>query len=163
VVEWQKVNGKRMRIPQSAVLPYRRGRRGLEVLLITSRETRRWVLPKGGIMPGMTPCESAAEEALEEAGIVGRVDRKCIGVYGYRKVRDKGRPYCTVRVYPMKVTALCADWPERRERQRRWMTFDAASARVRERGLKKILTLFHTSQRSRRGSRLISTPDRSKG
>jgi 8-oxo-dGTP pyrophosphatase MutT (NUDIX family) len=161
MVEWRKVNGKSMRIPQSAALPYRRGRRGLEVLLITSRETRRWVLPKGGIMPGMTPYESAAEEAFEEAGIAGRVDRRCIGVYGYRKLRDKGMPYCTVRVYPMKVNALYADWPERRERQRKWMTFDAASARVRERGLKKILTSFHTSQRRRRGWRLIATPDRS--
>jgi 8-oxo-dGTP pyrophosphatase MutT (NUDIX family) len=141
MVEWRKVNGKSMRIPQSAALPYRRGRRGLEVLLITSRETRRWVLPKGGIMPGMTPYESAAEEAFEEAGIAGRVDRRCIGVYGYRKLRDKGMPYCTVRVYPM--------------------TFDAASARVRERGLKKILTSFHTSQRRRRGWRLIAAPDRS--
>jgi len=161
MVEWQNVNGKPIRIPQSAVLPYRRGRRGLEVLLITSRETRRWVLPKGGIMAGMTPYESAAEEAFEEAGIVGRVDRRCIGVYGYLKVRDKGRPYCTVKVYPMKVTVLCADWPERRERQRVWMNFDAARARVRERGLKKILTSFHISHRSRRGSRLIATRNRS--
>jgi 8-oxo-dGTP pyrophosphatase MutT (NUDIX family) len=136
-------------LAQSAVLPYRRGRRGLEVLLITSRETRRWVLPKGGIMPGMTPYESAAEEAFEEAGIVGRVDRRCIGVYGYGKVRDKDRAYCTVRVYPMKVTALYADWPERRERQRKWMTFDTASACVRERELKRILTSFRETQKNR--------------
>jgi 8-oxo-dGTP pyrophosphatase MutT (NUDIX family) len=112
-------------------------------------------------MPGMTPCESAAEEAFEEAGIAGRVDRRCIGVYGYRKLRDKGMPYCTVRVYSMRVTALYADWPERRERLRNWMTFRAASARVKERGLKKILTSFHTSQRRRRASRLIATPERS--
>ena len=163
MVVWQNVNGKRIRLPQSAVLPFRRGRRGLEVLLITSRETRRWVLPKGGIKPGMTPCESAAEEAFEEAGIVGRVDHRCIGVYGYGKLRDKGSAYCTVRVYPMKVTAQYADWPERRERERKWMTFDAASAGVRERGLKRILRSFHASQRNRRTSRLTATSERSDG
>ena len=89
------------------------------MLLITSRETRRWVLPKGGIIPGMTPFESAAAEAFEEAGIAGAVDRRCIGVYGYAKARIEGSAYCTVRVYPMKVTTQYADWPERRERQRK--------------------------------------------
>jgi 8-oxo-dGTP pyrophosphatase MutT (NUDIX family) len=109
----------------------------------------------------MTPYESAAEEAFEEAGIVGRVDRRCIGVYGYGKVRDSGRAYCTVRVYPMKVSALHADWPERSERQRKWMTFDAASACVRERELKRILRSFHASQRNRLGFRLTASADRS--
>ena len=123
------------------------------MLLITSRETRRWVLPKGGIIPGMTPFESAAAEAFEEAGIAGAVDRRCIGVYGYAKPRIEGSAYCTVRVYPMKVTTQYADWPERRERQRKWMTLDAASGRVRERALKKILTSFTVSRRVRRPSR----------
>ena len=131
------------------------------MLLITSRETRRWVLPKGGIIPGLTPYESAAEEALEEAGIVGRVDRRCIGIYCYRKVRGKVSVYCTVRVYPMKVTALHPDWLEQRERQRKWMSFDAASARVREKGLKKILNFFCESQGNWRTLSATATPDHS--
>lgn len=97
-------------------------------------------------MPGMTPSESAAEEAFEEAGIRGHVDRRCAGVYGYGKLRGEDTAYCTVKVYPMKVTTQYADWPERRERQRRWMTFDAASARVREPGLKKILMCFRAAR-----------------
>ncbi len=114
-------------------------------------------------MPGMTPHESAAQEALEEAGIVGRVHRRCIGVYRYRKSRDKGSAHCTVKVYPMRVTALYADWLERRERQRKWMTFAAASAHVRERGLKRILMSFHASQRNRRALRLTAAPDPADG
>jgi 8-oxo-dGTP pyrophosphatase MutT (NUDIX family) len=112
-------------------------------------------------MAGMTPRESAANEAFEEAGIVGRVDRRCVGVYSYGKLRNEGRAYCTVRVYPMKVTAQHADWPERSERQRMWMTFGEARSRVRERGLKNILTSFHASRRGLRGLRLSATPDRS--
>ena len=69
---------------QYAALPWRNAQ-GFEILLITSRETRRWVIPKGWPMPGNSPAESAAQEAYEEAGIRGKIAVQAIGHYGYRK------------------------------------------------------------------------------
>ncbi len=132
----------RPRIAQSAVLAYRGDGKGLRVLLITSRGTRRWVVPKGGLLAGMTPGESAAEEAFEEAGVRGRVDRRCLGFYTYGKLQGGGRVFCRVRVYAMRVSAEFPDWPERRQRRRAWMTVESAIARVREPGLRKILAVF---------------------
>src|SRR5690606_23483459 len=71
---------------QVAALPWRRGGDGLEVLLITSRETGRWVVPKGGRMPGRTDAEAAAEEAVEEAGVTGRVVESPCGTFRYLKI-----------------------------------------------------------------------------
>ncbi len=134
-----------MILAQAATLGYRRTPAGPVVLLVTSKGTRRWILPKGGIKSGRTPHEAAADEAFEEAGVTGRISRTCIGVYGYRKSNHKRGVYCTVRVYPMKVTAQLPDWPERGERRREWVPFDIAAARVRERDLKKIIRSFYRS------------------
>ena len=122
------------------------------MMLITSKGTRRWVLPKGGIKPSRKPYESAADEAFEEAGITGRISRNCIGVYGYQKSNKKHGAYCTVRVYPMKVTAVLPDWPERKERRREWVAFEVAASRVREKGLKKIIRSFRVSLKDRRST-----------
>jgi phosphohistidine phosphatase len=70
---------------QSAVIPYRRGPNGLEVLLVTSRKGKRWVLPKGVVEPDLTPAVSAEKEAMEEAGVRGAVDDEPLGTYEYRK------------------------------------------------------------------------------
>ncbi len=123
---------------QSAVIPYRYGTDGLEVLLITSRKRKRWVPPKGVVEPGMTPAASAAKEAAEEAGIKGSVDDRPLGAYQYRKWGGT----CTVEVFAMRVTEEFDDWPESDSRTREWMAPEEAGKRVDEEELKAILTDF---------------------
>jgi len=139
------VKAQRIKLAQTAALGYRKTKAGPRMMLITSRGTRRWVLPKGGVKPGREPYEAAADEAYEEAGIAGRVSRNCIGVYGYHKANHKNGAHCTVRVYPIKVTTQLPDWPERKERRREWVAFEVAASRVREKDLKKIIRSFYRS------------------
>lgn len=120
---------------QSAVLPYRRRDGGLEVLLITSRGGRRWVLPKGIVEPGMTAPASAAKEAREEAGIEGAVSERSLGSYR----QDKWGGTCRIEVFPMRVTAELADWPEAGIRRREWLPLKSAVERVRDKKLRRIL------------------------
>ncbi len=120
---------------QSAVLPYRQGPDGLEVLLVTSRKRSRWVLPKGIVEPGMTAPQSAAKEAREEAGVDGQVGAESLGTYRYRKWGGT----CKVEVFPMEVRVEKDAWPEMQIRQREWMTLCEASKRVNEKKLKEIV------------------------
>lgn len=129
-------------ISQSAVIAYRKGKKGLEVLLVTSRDTRRWVLPKGGVEPGLSPAQSAAKEAWEEAGVEGKVAKAAVGSYRYIKPDLPDTPACTVEVFPMEVTEVLSEWPEKRERRREWLSPQAAAKRVDEKKLKKILRDF---------------------
>lgn len=145
-----QLKARRIKLAQSAALVYRWTKTGPRMILVTSKGTRRWVVPKGGIKPGRKPHHSAADEAVEEAGVTGRISRTCIGVYGYRKTNHKYGAYCMVRVYPMKLTAQLSDWPERKQRRREWVAFDVAAARVRERDLKKIIQSFYRSLKDRR-------------
>lgn len=126
---------------QVAAIPVRRGADGhLEVLLITSRGTRRWLVPKGWPWRNCADWQSAAEEAREEAGVVGIVDHKPLGSYSYRKGRSDGSTVAvTVAVYRLDVTEVLDVWPEKSERARRWFSADAAAAAVVEPGLKSIL------------------------
>ncbi len=131
---------------QVAALAYRRKGKSkkLEILLITSRETRRWVIPKGWPMKGKKDWTAAAIEGFEEAGIKGDIGRKSIGVYHYVKRRSAGDLDCEVTVYPLEVTKLLNDWPEKDERRRKW--FDAARAAelVAEEGLKAMIQAMFT-------------------
>lgn len=128
--------------PQSAVLAYRKVSGGTEILLVTSRTRGRWVLPKGMITPGMTPAESALKEAWEEAGIVGVVTGRCLGMYRYMKSRRCDIRSCAVQVFAMKVTAVLPRWPEQRLRRRRWMSIDEAICQVMNDDLKRLLVRF---------------------
>ena len=92
---------------QSAVIPFRRHGE-LEILMITSRKKKRWVLPKGIVEPELSPPDSAAKEALEEAGIEGAVSPDSIGTYRY----DKWGGTCTVDVFTMEVEAILDVWLE---------------------------------------------------
>lgn len=125
---------------QCAALPFvfRGGK--LRVLLVTSRETGRWVLPKGWTEKRLALHALAAKEAFEEAGVVGQVERRPIGRYRYLKrgPRDRVTP-CSVRVFPLRVDRLLDDWPERRERQRRWFGLAEAAMAVEEGGLVTLL------------------------
>ncbi len=120
---------------QSAVIPYRQTADGLEVLLITSRKGKRWVPPKGVVEPHLTPSQSAAQEALEEAGIRGNVDERPLGIYRY----DKWGGTCEVQVFAMEVTDQLDDWPEAGFRRREWLPRIEAKERLAEDGLKAVL------------------------
>ena len=120
---------------QSAVLPYRLRGGDPEVLLITSRKGKRWVLPKGVIEPELTPLESAAKEALEEAGIEGEVSEQALGSYTY----EKWGGVCTVQVFLMKVTTEHDTWPEADVRHREWLPVGEAAERVKERELRNLI------------------------
>ncbi len=129
-------------VPQSAVIAYRRRWWRLRIILVTSRNTRRWVLPKGHIEAGYSPRESAAKEAFEEAGIEGIVGPEKIGTYRYTKSAQSGRGVREVDVYPMAVTLVQNYWQEMDFRHRKWMSVPAAIKAVEEPELKKILATF---------------------
>lgn len=127
---------------QSAALPYRWSAGGPQILLVTSRATRRWVVPKGSIKSGMSSSASAALEAYEEAGVHGRIMRTPVGRYAYSKKNGRRGQLCLVQVFPLRVQRILRDWPERRQRRREWTTFAIARERVHEAALKRILLRF---------------------
>lgn len=136
------VSGKPAR-RQVAALPWRRGTDGIEILLVTSRETRRWVTPKGGRMSGLSDAEAAAQEALEEAGIEGAVDNEPVGTFRYLKVlKRRAARWCVVTVYALEVTAEHDRWQEKSERERTWFSRDEAARRVDEPDLKALIAAF---------------------
>ncbi|WP_254603155.1 NUDIX hydrolase [Sphingomonas bacterium] len=119
------------------------------VLLITSRETGRWVVPKGNPMKGFAPHEAAAQEAFEEAGLSGIADPSPIGDFRYVKRRGARRDReLSVTVFPLAVTAQAEDWPERLQRKTRWFLPTDASAAVEEPGLKRLIAGFGASRAS---------------
>ena len=129
------------KIEQIAALPIRWDSKDeIRVLMVTTRESGRWVVPKGWEMKGKTRWDAAAIEALEEAGVKGHVADDCIGTFRYTKVLKGGRIVpCLVRVYPMVVEKVMKNWKERHQRKRRWFTPKAAARRVCEPELAKVL------------------------
>lgn len=130
---------------QIAALPLRwEDDDSVSVLMVTSRDTGRWVMPKGWEMDGKKPWHAAEIEALEEAGAKGHIGHECIGTYRYPKILDDGRVIpCTVRVYPMVVEKLKRDWKERKQRVRKWFTPKAAAKLVDEQELADLLMTLH--------------------
>ncbi|MCB1995552.1 MAG: NUDIX hydrolase [Rhodoferax sp.] len=131
---------------QSAALPYRRTKGGCEVLLITSRTNRRWIIPKGLIEPNMTAPQSAALEAFEEAGVRGKICENCLGTYGVEKYGGLG----TVEVYPLKVTEELNKWPEQGDRERQWLPIEKAIDTAGDAGVAEILRGFAASKKWKR-------------
>ena len=129
-------------VPQSAVIAYRWRWFRLRILLVTSLNTQRWVLPKGHINDGLTSRESAAQEAYEEAGVEGIVAPESIGTYHYIKAERKGGGGRRVDVYPMAVSRVLPHWPEMDQRRRKWMSVAEATDAVEEAELKKLLEAF---------------------
>lgn len=130
---------------QYAALCYRMSKKNHppEVLLITSRDTGRWVIPKGWPMEGRLPHAVAEREAYEEAGVRGTVHAESIGYYMYQKGLSQGLTVpCKVQVYPLEVSDLCKNFPEKGERRLEWVSCAEAAARVAEPGLKKLLREF---------------------
>lgn len=127
---------------QYATLAYRTAP-DLEVLLVSSRETGRWVIPKGWPMKGRKPHAAAALEAFEEAGVTGTISKLPIGTYNYdKRLSDGDVITCTVEVFPMRVDVELADWPEREQRTRQWFSPTAAAEAVEEDTLKALIGKF---------------------
>ena len=129
-------------IQQCAVLAFRQNKNRLKIALVTSLETRRWVLPKGNIEADKSARASAAMEAYEEAGLEGTVAKHCIGTYQYEKTENKGGAILRVAVFPMVVSKVRHKWPEKDVRRRKWMTIDDAVSAVQEKELKKLIADF---------------------
>ncbi len=126
---------------QIAALPVHWDKTGkLRVLMVTSRDTGRWIMPKGWLMDGKKPWQAAKIEALEEAGATGWISDQPIGTYRYKKRLDNGRKVpCEVTVYPMMVEKLKRRWKERKERKRHWFSLKKAARLVDENDLAKLL------------------------
>ena len=129
---------------QCAALPWRLSPVGeVEILLITSRETRRWVIPKGWPIKGLNLRRTAMQEAFEEAGLIGQVVKKPIGTFHYDKRLRSGRvQHVRVTVFAMRVTQECADWPELGQREKLWMSPTTAGEMVDEPELKTLISAF---------------------
>ncbi len=131
---------------QVAALCWRLHGRHAEVLLITSRDTGRWIVPKGWPMEGKTAAATAAQEAWEEAGVKGAVAEQSLGSFVYPKTyRDADPRICMVEVFPLRVEELAHRYPERRQRRRKWFAAAKAARKVAEPELRAlILSLAET-------------------
>jgi 8-oxo-dGTP pyrophosphatase MutT (NUDIX family) len=127
---------------QYAALPWRLDD-GLDVLLISSRDTRRWVIPKGWPMKGLKPHATAALEALEEAGLQGKIEKSSVGFFHYLKRLQSGpTTLCRVEVFPMRVLRQRKHWPEQTQRVTQWLPYAAAAERVAEQELRDLILAF---------------------
>lgn len=138
-------------IRQIAALPYRNEGSAVDapvsILLVTSRETKRWVIPKGNIAIGAVPHVAAAQEAEEEAGVLGAVCPTPLGSYRYRKRRRNGASLMIdVDVFPLAVNNELAEWKERGERQRKWFALADAANAVEEPDLRDLIRSFGPSE-----------------
>jgi len=124
---------------QFAAVPMRRTEHGTDILLITSRGTGRWIVPKGWPMEDKRPHRVAEIEAYEEAGVVGKARKKAIGRYDYLK---DGTMPCRVVVFALPVVGLLDVWPEDGQRQRQWFPASEAAELVGEPELQAILAQF---------------------
>jgi 8-oxo-dGTP pyrophosphatase MutT (NUDIX family) len=115
----------------------------LKVLLVTSRETGRFVIPKGWPMKNIADSEAAAREAFEEAGVKGTIRARPIGHYNYSKIFGPGFALrCRVTVYAMQGSHIVSKWPEKSERKRYWMTLEDAAKSVHEPQLRDLIEDF---------------------
>jgi 8-oxo-dGTP pyrophosphatase MutT (NUDIX family) len=128
----------------------------LEVLLITSLNSKRWILPKGWPEAELSAAENAAREAFEEAGVTGKVEAQPVGSYHYLKAKkDGGGMPCSVDVFALAVTRQLDDWPEKKARELAWMPVEQAMMQVSEPGVRQILKDFrkqHVPAKTRRAS-----------
>jgi len=125
---------------QFAALPFRIASGAVEILLITSRETQRWIIPKGWPIRGLRPRDVAAREAFEEAGLVGTiVGKRSIGSYHYTKrLPDNQEILCRVKVFLLSVDHQLDTWKEKEQRECEWMTPQKAARLIDDRGLAEL-------------------------
>jgi len=114
-----------------------------EILIITSRGTGRWIIPKGWPQKGQTATRAAATEAWEEAGVTGRTMAQSLGIYAYEKRRRRGRSApCVVAVFALEVKKVAEKWPEKSQRRRKWVSPARAAEMVHEPELAQMILDF---------------------
>ncbi len=124
---------------QIAALPYRR-RKTLEVMLVSTLDSGRWVIPKGWPMKGFDDHEAAAREAFEEAGLVGEISQSAAGQFHYFKRKKNGAVWlCRVDVYPLQVKEQRRNWPEKAQRKTKWFPLEQAAMAVSDTELGTLL------------------------
>lgn len=134
-------------------MPYRLNKAGeIEVLLLTSRTRRRWIIPKGWPIKGLKPAEAAAREAFEEAGVRGVVSDKPLGRFTYDKEPDENgcSVACEVTVFSLAVKRQLRTWPEIEQRETRWVLAREAAALTDEEGLRPLFEAFSTKMKAKR-------------
>ena len=136
-------SGKRDARSQFGALPWRVCDGKVEVLLVTSRGTGRWILPKGWPMHKATPSEAAATEAFEEAGVEGKVSDMPVGFYSYRKAHEGDDLPIIVAMFPLRVKKMLKDWPEKGQRKRKWVSRKKAAALLGDPELREIVKHFN--------------------
>jgi 8-oxo-dGTP pyrophosphatase MutT (NUDIX family) len=130
---------------QYGALPYRfTPMAALEILIVTTRQTRRWIVPKGWPIKRLTPSRSAAREAFEEAGVRGKIGARPIGNFRYKKAADVNgaEADCEVKVFPLLVKRQSATWPEFGQRVVQWVDPEKAISLIREPELKLMVAKF---------------------
>lgn len=128
---------------QFGAICYRVEHGKVQILLITSRRSRRWIVPKGWPMDGKSPARAAAIEAWEEAGAIGEESADCVGLYSYTKDAGKIGPFlCVVSLFAVKVKRTSRDFPESHQRKRKWVSPKKAANMVEEPELAKVLRNF---------------------
>jgi 8-oxo-dGTP pyrophosphatase MutT (NUDIX family) len=129
---------------QFAAMPWRIGEGGRrQIMLLTSRETQRWIIPKGWPVKGRKPAEVASQEAYEEAGLIGQiVGKRPLGNFHYQKQLAKRVLLCEVRVFSFRVDRQLDDWPEKSQRETQWFDAGEAATLVLEDGLAGLITRF---------------------
>lgn len=135
---------------QCGALPFRiSASGGLEVLLVTSRGTKRWILPKGWPINGLSDPDSAAREAYEEAGVQGEIGEESIGSFTYQKQDDNSAEpgYFCVDVYPLQVERELTLWPEAHQRQKAWVSQIQAAQMIENIELRQLVEGFQESRR----------------
>lgn len=128
--------------PQIGALCYRVRNGKVQFLLVTTRRSGRWVPPKGNPMNGKNARETAEIEAFEEAGAVGKIKKKCAGEFHHASKSRKSSDPALIALYPLKVKQMIGDFPERKQRRRKWFSRKKAIAIVRNPELAQVLARF---------------------
>lgn len=125
---------------QIGAIPFRKGANGgIEIMLVTTRETQRWIVPKGWPIRGLKNHEAAAREAMEEAGLLGEIRKKPVGSYTYWKRRIHDFVLCEVKLYLLAVKRQMPTWPEQAQRRCQWFTQRDAADLIDEPALGAII------------------------
>ena len=138
-----KDQGKHAVRTQFGALCWRMNGDKVQFLLVTSRQRKRWIIPKGWPVDRATPAEAAATEAWEEAGADGKVAPICLGIYSYNKYMSRDEIFpCVVAVFPFRVKKLLANYPEKADRRRKWFGRKKAAKMVDEPELANMILHF---------------------
>lgn len=143
---------------QIAALPYRLTEHGYEVVMITTRDSGRWILPKGWPIKGLKRHEAAETEAMEEAGLIGSVAEKPCGSFTYVKQFPKRQEKVLVEVFPMAIERQLADWQEKGQREVRFFNPVDAAALVSDAGVGDLILAFFVDLAKKKAAGTLKAP-----